>query len=143
MARGSVLVDVIDDAEPNLPPVLTADSDTVVVGSSVAIDVLANDSDPDRDRLVIVGVSQPPDNLGQAVIVGDKVQFTPAPIGDRDDTTARFTYTVTDGYDHEVTTDISVSILRESMARPPYARDDSTSTFMNSARDDRRPAQRR
>ena len=35
VARGSVLVDVIDDAEPNLPPVLTADSDTVVVGSSV------------------------------------------------------------------------------------------------------------
>ena len=75
----------------------------------------------------------PLDNLGQAVIVGDTVQFTPAPVGDRDDTNARFTYTVTDGYDHEVTADISVSILRESVARPPYARDDSTSTFMNSA----------
>ena len=54
VARGAVLVDVIDDAEPNLPPVLTADSDTVVVGQSVAIDVLANDIDPDGDPLVIV-----------------------------------------------------------------------------------------
>ena len=105
--------------------------------------MLANDSDPDGDPLVIVGVSQPPDSLGQAVIVGDTVQFTPAPIGDRDDTNARFTYTVTDGYGHEVTGDISVSILRESVARPPYARDDSTFTFVNSARDDRRAAQRR
>ena len=133
VARAWVLVDVIDDAEPNMPPVLTADSDTVVVGHSVAVDVLANDTDPDGDHLVIVEVSQPPDNLGQAVIVGDKVQFTPAPIGDRDDTNARFTYTVTDGYGHEVTADITVSILRESVARKPFARDDSTSTFMNSA----------
>ena len=132
VARGSALVDVIDDAEPNLPPVLTADSDTVVIGSSVAVDVLANDTDPDGDRLVIVDVTQPPDGLGQAVIVDDKVQFTPASIGDRDDTNARFTYTVTDGFDHEVTSDISVSILRESVARPPYARDDSTFTYMNS-----------
>ena len=132
VARGAVLVDVIDDAEPNLPPVLTADSDTVVVGSSVAVDVLANDTDPDGDRLTIIDVSQPADGLGQAAIVGDTVQFTPAAIGDRDDTNARFTYTVTDGYDHEVTSDISVSILRESVARPPYARDDSTFTFMNS-----------
>ena len=132
VARGSVLVDVINDADPNKPPVLSSDSDTVVVGSSVAVDVLANDSDPDGDRLVIVDVSQPADNLGQAVVVGDTVQFTPAPIGDRDDTNARFTYTVTDGFDHEVTADVNVSILSESVARPPYARDDSTSTFVNS-----------
>ncbi len=132
LARGSVLVDVIDDADPNRPPVLTADSGTVVIGSSVAVGVLANDIDPDGDRLVVVGVTQPPDGLGQAVIVGDTVQFTPGSIGDRDDTNARFTYTVTDGYGHEVTSDISVSILRESVARPPYARDDSTSTFVNS-----------
>ena len=50
-ARGAVLVDVIDDVEPNLPPVLTADIGTVVVGASVSIDVLANDIDPDGDPL--------------------------------------------------------------------------------------------
>ena len=50
-ARGAVLVDVIDEREPNRPPVLTADTDTVVVGDSVSIDVLANDVDPDGDPL--------------------------------------------------------------------------------------------
>ena len=105
--------------------------------------MLANDFDPDRDPLVIVGVSQPPDNLGQAVIVGDKVQFTPAPIGDRDDTTARFTYTVTDGYDHEVTADISVVDPARGhgpTALRPRRLDVDVHEF---ARDDRRVAQRR
>ena len=69
VARGSVLVDVIDELEPNLPPVLTADTDTVVVGSSVSIDVLANDVDPDGDALVITEVSQPGNGLGQAVVL--------------------------------------------------------------------------
>ncbi len=132
VARGSVLVNVIDDLDPNLPPVLTADSDTVVVGSSVRIEVLANDVDPDGDPLVVVDVSQPADGLGQAVVLGDRVQFTPGSISDRDDTTARFTYTVSDGHGHEVVGDVSVSVLRESVARPPYARDDSTFTFVDS-----------
>ncbi len=133
VARGSVLVDVIDDAEPNLPPVVTADSDTVVVGSSIDVNVLANDVDPDGDRLVVVSASQPPDGLGQAFVLGDAVRFTPASIGERDDTTARFTYTVSDGNGHEVTGDVSVSILSESAGRPPYARDDSAFTYVDTA----------
>ena len=56
----------------------------------------------------------------------------PASIGDRDETNARFTYTVSDGNGHEVSADVSVSILRESVARPPYARDDSTFTTVDS-----------
>jgi hypothetical protein len=131
-ARGAVLVDVIDEIEPNLPPVLTADTGTVVDGASVSIDVLANDSDPDRDALVIVGVTQPANALGRAEVLGGRVRFTPAPIGDRDETNARFTYTVTDGHDHAVTGDVSISILRESVAQPPYARDDSTFTTVGS-----------
>ena len=67
-----MLVDVIDDVEPNLPPVLTADTGTVVVGSSVSIDVLANDIDPDGDPLMIIGVTQPDDGLGQVVCSSDQ-----------------------------------------------------------------------
>ncbi len=132
VARGAVLVDVIDEIDPNLPPVLTADSGTVVVGASVSIDVLANDTDPDGDPLVIVGVSQPAAGLGQAEVLGGRVRFTPASIGDRDETNARFTYTVSDGHGHAVTGDVSVSILREAVAQPPYARDDSTFTTVDS-----------
>src|SRR5690606_25330722 len=65
--RGSVLVGVIDDVEPNRPPVVTADSDKVVLDESVVIEVTANDVDPDGDPLTVVDVTQPEDGLGQAV----------------------------------------------------------------------------
>jgi hypothetical protein len=132
VTRGSVLIVVIDDLAPNFPPVLTADSDTVVLGSSVSIDVLANDVDPDGDALVITEVTQPPNGLGQAVVLDNVVRFTPGSIGDRDETNARFTYSVSDGNGHVVSGDVSVSILRESVAQPPYARDDSAFTTVDS-----------
>ena len=59
VVRGSVLVEIIDDVEPNRPPVVTADTDKVVVGQSVIIEVTANDVDPDGDPLTVVSVTQP------------------------------------------------------------------------------------
>lgn len=43
----------------NLPPVVVDDAATAVTGSSSAIDVLDNDSDPDGDELTVVQFSQP------------------------------------------------------------------------------------
>ena len=56
VVRGSVLVGVIDDVEPNRPPVVTADTDKVVVGQSVILDVTSNDIDPDGDPLTVIDV---------------------------------------------------------------------------------------
>ncbi len=67
VVRGSVLVGVIDDVEPNRPPVVTADTDKVVVGQAVVVDVTANDVDPDGDPLTVISVSQP-DGGGQAIV---------------------------------------------------------------------------
>ena len=84
---GTVLVVTIADIEPNRPPLVTADTATAVVGTVQVIDVLSNDSDPDGDPLLVVGVSQPDDGSGQASIQGDNVQF--AALADRRTTTNR------------------------------------------------------
>ncbi len=133
VVRGSVLVGVIDDVEPNRPPVVTADTDNVVVGQSVVVDVTANDVDPDGDPLTVVSVTQPDDSTGQAVVFGrEEIQFTPAPLLDEEgQATARFTYTVSDGNGHEVVGDVTITVLPEPLAEPPYARDDSTFTYVD------------
>ena len=133
VVRGSVLVGVIDDVEPNRPPVVTADTEKVVVGQSVVIGVTANDVDPDGDPLTVVSVTQPSSGVGQAVVFSrEEIQFTPAPLVDEEgQATARFSYTVTDGNGHEVVGEVTVTVLPEALAEPPFARDDSTFTFVD------------
>ncbi|HSP29782.1 MAG TPA: Ig-like domain-containing protein, partial [Ilumatobacteraceae bacterium] len=133
VVQGSVLVSVIDDIEPNRPPVVTADTEKVVVGQAVVVDVTANDLDPDGDPLTVVSVTQPDDGSGQAVVFDrGKIQFAPAPLVDEEgQATARFTYTVSDGNGHEVVGDVTITVLPEPLAEPPYARDDSTFTYVD------------
>ena len=133
VVRGSVLVGVIDDIEPNRPPVVTADTDKVVVGQAVVVDVTANDVDPDGDPLTVTSVSQPADSGGQAIVFSrEKIQFSPAPIVDEEgQATARFTYTVSDGNGHEVVGEVTITVLPEPLAAPPFARDDSTFTYVD------------
>jgi hypothetical protein len=133
VVRASVLVSVIDDVEPNRPPVVTADAAKVVAGESVIIDVTANDVDPDGDPLTVVSVRQPTDGGGQAVVFSrESIQFTPAPLVDEEGrATARFNYIVGDGNGHEVLAEVTVTILPEPLAEPPFARDDSTFTYVD------------
>jgi hypothetical protein len=131
--RGAVLVDVIDDVEPNRPPIVTIDTERVVAGETVVIDVTANDIDPDGDPLTVIDVSQPADERGRAVVFSrTQVQFTPAALAeDTEQVTARFTYTVSDGNGHQAVGDVAVTVLPEALAAPPFARDDSTFTFVD------------
>lgn len=78
----------------NQAPAPVADTAKVIAGSSVTIPVLANDSDPDGDRLHVVSVSQP--SRGQTCVHGDgSVELFAG--GSRNDYTATFSYGVTDG----------------------------------------------
>ena len=132
VVRGSVLVEIIDDIEPNRRPVVVADAGTAVVGRSIVIDVLANDSDPDGDPLVVVEATQPADGSGQvSVLSPDRVRFTPAPLDNEGDSFARFTYTVDDGNNHQVSGDVVIQVLPEPLPEPPFAQDDSTFTYVN------------
>jgi hypothetical protein len=132
-ARGSVLVAVIGEAEPNRPPVVTADTGTVVVGASIVMKVLDNDTDPDGDPLVVTAVTQPDDERGKVVGLGlEGIEFTPSALnGAEDQTSVRFTYSVSDGRGHEVLGEVAVVVLPEPLPAPPYARDDSAVTYVD------------
>lgn len=134
VVRGAVLVGVIDDVEPNRPPVVSADGDKVVVGESVVIDVTANDVDPDGDPLSVVSISQPAGGRGRAAVFSrSSVQFTPAALTNSDgrQSSVRFTYTVSDGNGHEVVGEVAVTVLPEALLAAPFARDDSTFTYVD------------
>ncbi|BAN04228.1 Ig-like domain-containing protein [Ilumatobacter coccineus] len=131
VVRGAVLVVVIDDIEPNRPPVVSPDIETAVVGQTILIDVTANDSDPDGDPLAVVATSQP-EGRGTVALAGrNQVEFIAAAFDDEEESNARFTYTVSDGNGHEVVGDVTVTVLAQALPEPPYAQDDSTFTFMN------------
>ena len=129
--RSTVLVSVIDESEPNRPPVVSPDLKTVVVGQTILIDVTANDIDPDGDPLAVVSISRP--ESGGTVAYGgrNQVEFTPSAIDDDRSANVRFTYTVSDGNAHEVVGDVTVTVLAEPLPEPPYARDDSTFTSVD------------
>ncbi len=90
----------------NQAPVAVADSASVGMSSTVSIDVLANDTDPDGDTLTITGVTQ--GGKGSVVIVGDQVEYTSGSKRGGDS----FSYTVSDGNGGSATATVSISISR-------------------------------
>ena len=79
-------------AAPNQPPHATNDSATTLQDTSVTIDVLANDSDPNGNPLTITAVSAP--HHGTATIQGASIRYAPS-VGYLG--SDGFTYTVSDG----------------------------------------------
>lgn len=72
----------------------------------VPLDVLANDSDIDGDRLTVVGVSDPPQGTAQVGASGDNVLYTPDADYVGSDS---FNYTISDGHTQvEGTVEITV-----------------------------------
>jgi len=76
----------------NRSPVAVDDRYTVQVSSPSALDVLANDSDPDGDALTIVSFTQP--GVGSISRVGNG-SLIYSPSGSF--TTTSFSYTISDG----------------------------------------------
>jgi hypothetical protein len=107
---------------PNRPPVAVDDTATTAFAQSATIDVLANDTDPDRDPLVITGVT-PPAN-GTATVAGNAVTYTPAAGFSGTD---RFMYSINDGRGGTSTAAVTVTVLPQPN-RPPVAVDDAATT---------------
>jgi outer membrane protein OmpA-like peptidoglycan-associated protein len=109
-------------AAANQPPVANPDEFTVEADSSDnALDVLANDSDPDGGPLTLVGVSDP--GNGEARISGDLVLYTPAAgfIG-----TDSFSYTIADSAGAQDSATVTVNVVAAN--QPPVANDVNVST---------------
>lgn len=98
-------------AGPNHPPEARDDVATTSAGTSVTIDVLANDSDPDGDLLALVSVGvTSPSELGVARFESwptQSIRFTPTDVAAG---TATLRYTVTDPRGLTATANVSVEI---------------------------------
>ncbi len=92
----------------NRSPVAVEDSATAQAGSAVVINVLANDTDPDNDTLVVSSVSAP--SHGSAVVSGNDttVTYTPAAGYTGSDS---FRYSIGDGHGGIASAVVNVTVV--------------------------------
>jgi putative nucleotidyltransferase with HDIG domain len=90
---------------PNRAPVAVDDSQTMSGGVTVVnVNVLANDSDPDRDLVSIVSFTQPVDAPGSVSLQGDRLRYAPPTAQ-----SATFAYTISDGHGHTATATVTIT----------------------------------
>ncbi len=118
----------IGGTQTNQAPVANNDSATTSRDTSVDIDVLANDSDPNGDPLSIVSLTQPSE--GSTSVVAGKVRYVP-PAGWTGSTS--FTYSASDGTLQSGVATVSVTVTQTN--QPPTANNDSASTNEDTAVD--------
>ena len=104
-------IDADDNTTTNVAPKAVADSATVVTGSSVTINAIANDTDANGDALTIESVVEP--THGSVSLVSNKVVYT----ADANYVAVdNFTYVVVDGKGGKSTAIISVTITAKPSA---------------------------
>jgi hypothetical protein len=109
----------------NSPPSASDDSDSTDEDTSVTVDVVANDADPDGDTLDVTAITNGP-NHGNAKITGasnDQIQFDP---GTDETGDVRITYEVSDGNGGTDTAKLSITVNPVNDA--PTASDDTGTT---------------
>lgn len=114
------VLDVTYTSNGNDPPIAGEDAATVRAGESTVIDVLANDSDPNGDPIVIVSVQDPA--RGSASVRRDlTIGYTPDTDFAGED---RFTYRVCDAAEPSACAEGLVIVSVADVNHPPTARDD-------------------
>ena len=120
-AAGEDFDDEDEGVQANLPPVAVDDSVNVDEDSMIVIDVLANDSDPDGDKITLIKVTDPAN--GTAEIVEGKVKYTPDQNYNGPD---EFTYTIVDSNGKEDTAVVNITV--NPVDDLPVANDDAATT---------------
>ncbi|ENC6724189.1 tandem-95 repeat protein, partial [Vibrio harveyi] len=117
----AVTVNPVNDAPVAVNDTVATDEDT-----TVTIDVLANDSDPENDQLTITNASVPAEQ-GTVTIVDGKLVFTPAENFNGD---ATISYTISDG---QLTDDATVAVTVNPVNDAPVAVNDTVATDEDTA----------
>jgi hypothetical protein len=98
---------VITVSAVNDPPQAVEDAGTTTEDTSVTLDILANDNDPDGDSLALIAVKKA--RHGQVVSNGDgTVTYTPKTDYNGSD---KFSYTISDGHGEEDTATVNLTIV--------------------------------
>ncbi|MFD5224363.1 Ig-like domain-containing protein [Microbacterium sp. NPDC058342] len=119
---GTVRVGIAPPEALNQAPYAVRDSVVVRPGRSVAVPVLANDSDPEGDRIgIVTGGILPSDEQGvTAEVAGDRLVID---VPDRELETS-LQYTVRDAKGAKATAPVSVTVDEDVPLMTPVARDD-------------------
>ncbi|ABV38462.1 hypothetical protein Ssed_3858 [Shewanella sediminis HAW-EB3] len=105
--------------EPPLPPENTApvanpNEAATIVGTSILIDALANDTDADGDALTIETVTLI-DGTGSASIENNQIRFTPDKVG-----TTTLNYTISDGNGGVAESGITITVTSDASVTLSY-----------------------
>ena len=122
----TLTVTAVNDA-----PVAVADSTALGEDSTITIDVLSNDRDPDGDTVTVTSVTQPAHGLATLVVGGPdagRITYTPSPNFAGADS---FTYTIGDGHSATATGTVSVAVSPANDA--PVAAGDAATTAEDTA----------
>ena len=126
-ATGTILVGVAPPASRNNNPVAIPDFTQARPGTKIGIDVLANDGDPDGDRLSLStgDKDQPILPLDQGIVSrdGNRLSFE-APKGAKEGSKASFSYVVNDGRGGRAVGTVEVTVTGTIGNRTPIAEDD-------------------
>ncbi len=113
-------------------PVAVADSVTTNEDTSVTIDVLANDTDPDADALTIVSATGP-NGKGWLSVIDNKLVFDPGQdfqaLSSGQSEAVELTYTVKDALGAQSTAKVMVSIIGLADAPAPDVIGDGTDSL--------------
>jgi uncharacterized protein YhjY with autotransporter beta-barrel domain len=124
-AQSNIATVTVTVTGTNSPPVAVDDVATTRAGPTdseqIDINVLANDSDPDGDPLV-VSVSVEPVNGIVIVTPSEALRYTPNPGFSGIE---QITYQITDGVNEPVSANVAITVNADN---PPVAVDDSAST---------------
>ncbi len=109
LAGGTITISpLVTSGPPNLPPVAQPDFAMTTRGTKVTINVLANDSDPDEDPLMLVGVTQ--GAYGKVAVNPDNtLTYSPQNSMGLD----RFYYVVSDGKGGTAVAAVSVLVTKK------------------------------
>lgn len=107
----------------NGAPVANPDTGTTASNSSVTIDALANDTDPENDALTISAVTKPA--KGTADILSNRILYTPNEEATGTDT---FNYTVRDEFGATATAGVTITLLVPN--RPPVLTEDAAAAVI-------------
>ncbi len=117
-ATGTVTITV--KSTVNQPPKAVNDSVGTAYNTSVNINVLTNDSDPEGDALSIKSVTKP--SNGKVQVVGNTLTYTPNKGFSGTDS---FNYTITDGKNNTATATVMITVKGNNK---PVAGNDTVST---------------
>ncbi|MGB3557991.1 MAG: Ig-like domain-containing protein, partial [Geitlerinemataceae cyanobacterium] len=111
----TVTIDVRQPPPPNNLPIANNDNLVINQGTSVPIDVLANDSDPDGDTLTLVSFTNP-NSQGTLTLAGSVLTYTPPPnfIGNDG-----FQYIVQDSQGGRATGGVFIAVVQQGAPPTP------------------------